>query len=322
MPCRSRSRTGWPSGSPSAPGRDPPVPASGRKNAGDVRYVDGRPAEVERVLISAQHRDGAESLLTDDLWEHVIEPVVPQELYDARKLRKSLLVNPTGRFVIGGPIGDCGLTGRKIIVDTYGGMAPGWRVQRQGPVEGRPVGGVRRALRGQEPRRGGIGGPARGPGRLCDRGRASGVGDGGDVRHRADRPRADPRADRQTLRSAAGRVPAIPSSASSNLSEDRRVRPLSAGRAATSPGSGPTRRPRCGPPPGSTPPRSRRRRPGYTCGWVSLRSSSALSTVRTICAGSSTPRNEKSNSALPAVSKSTDPTPRTRSSTRWRELTF
>jgi S-adenosylmethionine synthetase len=88
-----------------------------------VRYVDGRPAEVERVLISTQHRDGAESLLADDVWEHVIEPVVPEELYDARKLRKSLLVNPTGRFVIGGPMGDCGLTGRKIIVDTYGGMA-------------------------------------------------------------------------------------------------------------------------------------------------------------------------------------------------------
>jgi S-adenosylmethionine synthetase len=88
-----------------------------------VRYVDGRPAEVERILISTQHRDGAESLLADDLWEHVIEPVVPEELYDARKLRKSLLVNPTGRFVIGGPMGDCGLTGRKIIVDTYGGMA-------------------------------------------------------------------------------------------------------------------------------------------------------------------------------------------------------
>jgi S-adenosylmethionine synthetase len=88
-----------------------------------VRYSDGRPVEIEKVLISTQHRDGAESLLKDDLWEHVIEPVLPEELYDARKLHKSLLVNPTGRFVIGGPMGDCGLTGRKIIVDTYGGMA-------------------------------------------------------------------------------------------------------------------------------------------------------------------------------------------------------
>src|SRR5213595_1303783 len=88
-----------------------------------VRYIDGRPAEIEKLLISTQHREGAESLIKDDLWEHVIEPVLPQELYDVRKLRKNFLVNPTGRFVIGGPVGDCGLTGRKIIVDTYGGMA-------------------------------------------------------------------------------------------------------------------------------------------------------------------------------------------------------
>ena len=88
-----------------------------------VRYVDGRPVEVVKVLISTQHRDGAESLLKEDLWEHVLEPVVPEDLYDAKRLHKQFLVNPTGRFVIGGPMGDCGLTGRKIIVDTYGGMA-------------------------------------------------------------------------------------------------------------------------------------------------------------------------------------------------------
>ncbi len=87
-----------------------------------VRYEDGRPVEIEKLLISTQHRAGAESLLPDDLWEHVVEPVLP-ELYDPRKLRRNFLVNPTGRFVIGGPMGDCGLTGRKIIVDTYGGMA-------------------------------------------------------------------------------------------------------------------------------------------------------------------------------------------------------
>jgi S-adenosylmethionine synthetase len=88
-----------------------------------VRYVDGKPVEIEKILISTQHRDGAESLIKDDLWEHVIEPVLPEHLYDRGKLHKNLLVNPTGRFVIGGPMGDCGLTGRKIIVDTYGGMA-------------------------------------------------------------------------------------------------------------------------------------------------------------------------------------------------------
>jgi S-adenosylmethionine synthetase len=88
-----------------------------------VRYVDGRPVAIEKLLISTQHREGAESLIKDDLWEHVVEPVLPEDLYDARQLRKDFLVNPTGRFVIGGPMGDCGLTGRKIIVDTYGGMA-------------------------------------------------------------------------------------------------------------------------------------------------------------------------------------------------------
>ena len=88
-----------------------------------VRYVDGRPAAIERILISSQHRAGSESVIRDDLWEHVVVPVLPADLYDADALRASLLVNPTGRFVIGGPVGDAGLTGRKIIVDTYGGMA-------------------------------------------------------------------------------------------------------------------------------------------------------------------------------------------------------
>jgi S-adenosylmethionine synthetase len=92
-----------------------------------VRYENGRPIEIEKILISTQHRDGVDndSLIRPDLWEHVVRPVVSSELYDERKLNtpKNFLVNPTGRFVIGGPVGDCGLTGRKIIVDTYGGMA-------------------------------------------------------------------------------------------------------------------------------------------------------------------------------------------------------
>jgi S-adenosylmethionine synthetase len=88
-----------------------------------VRYRDGKPVEIEKLLISTQHKEGAESLIPDDLWEHVVEPILPKDLYDDKKLRKNFLVNPTGRFVIGGPVGDAGLTGRKIIVDTYGGMA-------------------------------------------------------------------------------------------------------------------------------------------------------------------------------------------------------
>ncbi len=90
-----------------------------------VRYQNGRPVEIEKILISTQHADGidSESLIKPDLFEHVLHPVLPAELYDEKKLMKNFLVNPTGRFVIGGPMGDCGLTGRKIIVDTYGGMA-------------------------------------------------------------------------------------------------------------------------------------------------------------------------------------------------------
>ena len=90
-----------------------------------VRYQDGRPVEIEKILISTQHADGidTDSLIKPDLLEHVLRPVLPAELYDEKKLVRNFLVNPTGRFVIGGPMGDCGLTGRKIIVDTYGGMA-------------------------------------------------------------------------------------------------------------------------------------------------------------------------------------------------------
>jgi S-adenosylmethionine synthetase len=89
-----------------------------------VRYSDGMPVGIEKLLISTQHHDNAtRDQIRDDLWEHVVTPVLPADLYDANALRRDFLVNPTGRFVIGGPVGDCGLTGRKIIVDTYGGMA-------------------------------------------------------------------------------------------------------------------------------------------------------------------------------------------------------
>ena len=93
-----------------------------------VRYADGRPVRVEKLLISTQHAPGADSQtqIKPDLWEHVVLPVLGAEvpgLYDEGELREGFLVNPTGKFVIGGPVGDAGLTGRKIIVDTYGGMA-------------------------------------------------------------------------------------------------------------------------------------------------------------------------------------------------------
>ncbi|MFL5941119.1 MAG: methionine adenosyltransferase, partial [Gaiellaceae bacterium] len=97
-----------------------------------VRYEvddDGRqrPVEIERVLVSSQHREGldAESMIKPDVIEHVLHPILPPDLYDEARLRDKdfVYVNPTGKFVIGGPMGDTGLTGRKIIVDTYGGAA-------------------------------------------------------------------------------------------------------------------------------------------------------------------------------------------------------
>ena len=84
-------------------------------------YEDGRPIGLKNVVISTQHQDGIDrdTVIRPDLIEQVINPVIPEQFasdnYD-------IFINPTGRFVIGGPQGDCGLTGRKIIVDTYGGM--------------------------------------------------------------------------------------------------------------------------------------------------------------------------------------------------------
>jgi S-adenosylmethionine synthetase len=90
-----------------------------------------RPVEIIRVLISTQHREGldVETLMKPDLLEHVVEPILHADfrgLFDPGRLgaKDFFYVNPTGKFVIGGPMGDTGLTGRKIIVDTYGGAAP------------------------------------------------------------------------------------------------------------------------------------------------------------------------------------------------------
>ncbi len=93
-----------------------------------VRYREGRPVAIEKLLISTQHAEGVDSQETikPDLWEHVVLPVLEAEvpgMYEEGALLEGFLVNPTGKFVIGGPVGDAGLTGRKIIVDTYGGMA-------------------------------------------------------------------------------------------------------------------------------------------------------------------------------------------------------
>jgi S-adenosylmethionine synthetase len=95
------------------------------KSQVSVEYVDGRPTRVDTVLISAQHREevDVETLLRPDIEAEVIDPVL-REFPDLTTDGVRVLVNPTGRFEIGGPKADTGLTGRKIIVDSYGGMAP------------------------------------------------------------------------------------------------------------------------------------------------------------------------------------------------------
>ena len=86
-----------------------------------LRYVDGKPHSVDTVVLSTQHApDVAYETLREAVIEDIIKPVLPKEWLQGTKY----LVNPTGRFVVGGPQGDCGLTGRKIIVDTYGGACP------------------------------------------------------------------------------------------------------------------------------------------------------------------------------------------------------
>lgn len=99
---------------------DAPFLRPDAKSQVTVEYVDGRPVRIDTVVFSSQHSD---DVSTKDLHafieEKIIRLVAPKELIDSET---KILINPTGRFVIGGPMGDCGLTGRKIIVDTYGGM--------------------------------------------------------------------------------------------------------------------------------------------------------------------------------------------------------
>jgi S-adenosylmethionine synthetase len=90
-----------------------------------VRYEGGKPVEIVKVVLASQHAESADlqSIIYPDLIEQVVEPILPKALYKGR-LEDLVVINATGKFVIGGPMGDCGLTGRKIVVDTYGGAAP------------------------------------------------------------------------------------------------------------------------------------------------------------------------------------------------------
>jgi S-adenosylmethionine synthetase len=98
-----------------------------------VEYEYGKPKRIHTVLISTQHSpDVTQEQIREGVIEEIIKPILPAELVDDDLL---IYVNPTGRFVVGGPMGDAGLTGRKIIVDTYGGMGRhgGGCIQRERP---------------------------------------------------------------------------------------------------------------------------------------------------------------------------------------------
>jgi S-adenosylmethionine synthetase len=88
------------------------------KSQVSVEYIGGKPARVDAVVVSTQHAPISQAKLRKDVIAHVIKPVIPSHMIDSKT---KIFVNPTGRFEIGGPLGDTGLTGRKIIVDTYGG---------------------------------------------------------------------------------------------------------------------------------------------------------------------------------------------------------
>ena len=181
------------------------VPAAGRQDPGHGRVRPRRArSRVRTVVVSAQQDpDVRRDRLRDDIIEAVILPVIPREL---RAVDPVMHVNPTGRFVIGGPMGDAGPDRpqdhrRHVRRD---GPPRRRRVQRQGPDEGRPLGGLRGALGGEERGRGGARGPVRARGRVRDRHRASRCRCRRLVRDRDDLRRADPGARRAPLRPPPG----------------------------------------------------------------------------------------------------------------------
>ena len=232
-----------------------------------VRYENGRPIEIEKILISTQHKDGVDTdtLIRPDLWEHVLHPILPAELYDPQKAQhaRELPRQPDG------PVRHRRTRRRRRPHRPQDhrrhlrGHGPPWRrrLLRQGPVEGGPLGGVRRALGGEERGRGRARRPLRGAGRLRDRRRPPGLADGRDVRHREDLALTDRRPHHRALRPPPGRLPRGAQPPPADLPEDGRLRPLRPRGPRLHLESAPTARPRCARPPASpSAPRHRRRR--------------------------------------------------------------
>ena len=195
-----------------------------------VKYSNGRPEFITAVVLSTQHADGIDidTLMRPDLIEHVIRPVLPEGLYDPDFKQTKLYVNPTGKFVIGGPMGDTGLTGRKIIVDTYGG----WGRHGGGAFSGKDPSKVDRSA-AYAARYVAKNVVAAGLADRCEVQIAYAIG----VAHpvsvmvdcfgtESDQPEDHPGTHHEPLRSAPGRHHPRPQAASAHLREDRRLRPL------------------------------------------------------------------------------------------------
>ena len=196
-----------------------------------MRYVDGKPHSIDTVVLSSQHDPSQSETPTkmkasfiEAVIEEIIKPVLPKEWLKETKY----LINPTGRFVIGGPQGDCGLTGRKIIVDTYGGACP----HGGGAFSGKDPSKVDRSAAyaaryvAKNIVAAGPGAAVPDPGRLRDRRRQADERDDLHRRHRQDPRRRDRGARPRALRPAAEGHHPDARPAAADLREDRRLRPL------------------------------------------------------------------------------------------------
>ena len=191
-----------------------------------VEYDGNTPVRVDAVVVSSQHSPlVTQETMQEDIIEKIINRVIPAELMDKNT---KIYVNPTGRFVVGGPHGDAGVTGRKIIVDTYGGAAPhgGGAFSGKDPTKvDRSACYMARYIAKNVVAAGHRGSRARAA-RLRDRRRRSGVGDGPHRRHRPDSGREDHRAGARALQADAARDHGGARPAPADLQEDGGVRPL------------------------------------------------------------------------------------------------
>ena len=196
------------------------------KSQVSVEYVDGQPKRIDAVVISTQHDDDVTTeQLRADVKKYVIDPIVPSNMVDSNT---KYHINPTGRFVIGGPHGDTGLTGRKIIVDTYGGMGrhgggafsgkDPTKVDRSACYFARYIAKNHRGGWSRQARRSTVG--------LRHRRRRTGIGNGEHIRNRHDAGRAPGGTGSRQLHPHSQGHDRHAEAAPSDLPQDRRVRPL------------------------------------------------------------------------------------------------